>query len=100
MSASPIDIHPNWFRGTRPPPPERPTFGAFVRRLRAERAASQEAFAEAVGLERRTIAAIERGERGATLATCIGIAEGLELSPEDRLRLIQVAGYEIDVEGK
>jgi transcriptional regulator with XRE-family HTH domain len=57
------------------------TVGRGVRRIRAERAMSQEAFAEALGVHRTYLGAIERGERNLTLRTVEGIAERLGVEP-------------------
>ena len=94
MSTTPtLNIHPGWLRPRVAVRPEPVPFPVLVRALRMTRELSQEAFAEIVGLERRTIAAIERSERAPTLPTCIAIATGLRLSTTDRVRLIESAGY-------
>jgi transcriptional regulator with XRE-family HTH domain len=54
--------------------------GALVQRLRMERGFSQEAFAQACGLERAHVGKIERGEVNVTVATTLKLVEGLGLS--------------------
>ena len=57
----------------------RVAFGITVRRLRAERGYSQESFAEACGLHRTYIGAIERGERNVSIDNIEGIATALDV---------------------
>ena len=52
-------------------------FGATVRRLRLERAYSQERFGEVAGLHRTYIGMVERGETNVTLATAYKLASAL-----------------------
>jgi transcriptional regulator with XRE-family HTH domain len=55
-------------------------FGALVRRLRLERGFSQEAYAQACGLERPHVGKIERGEINVTVATTLKLVHGLGLT--------------------
>jgi transcriptional regulator with XRE-family HTH domain len=55
-------------------------FGARVRALRKELGLSQEAFADACGLDRTYIGGIERGERNVALRNIERIAKGLRVS--------------------
>jgi transcriptional regulator with XRE-family HTH domain len=52
-------------------------FGALVRRMRLERAYSQERFGEVAGLHRTYVGMVERGETNVTLATAYRVARGL-----------------------
>jgi transcriptional regulator with XRE-family HTH domain len=54
--------------------------GALVQRLRMERGLSQEAYAQACGLERAHVGKIERGEVNVTVATTLKLVDGLGLS--------------------
>jgi transcriptional regulator with XRE-family HTH domain len=56
------------------------TFGNLVRRLRLERGFSQEAYAQACGLERPHVGKIERGEINVTVATTVKLVDGLGLT--------------------
>ena len=56
------------------------TFGTLVQRLRLERGFSQEAFAQACGLERAHVGKIERGEVNVTVATTLRLVKGLDLT--------------------
>jgi len=60
-----------------------------LRRLRQERALSQEQAAEKCGLHRTYIGAIERGERNVTLSTLQGISGAFRVDP---LRLLAEDG--------
>ena len=55
-------------------------FGKRVRSLRSERGYSQEAFADAVGLHRTYIGAIERGEQNVSIDNIARIAKALKVS--------------------
>jgi len=55
-------------------------FGTLVQRLRLERGFSQEAYAQACGLERAHAGKIERGEVNVTVATTLKLVDGLELT--------------------
>lgn len=58
-------------------------FGRRVRELRAGKGYSQEAFADACGLDRTYVGGIERGERNLALRNIERIAEALSLSISD-----------------
>jgi len=55
-------------------------FGALIRRLRLERAYSQEGLAEAAGLERAYVGMIERGEVNVSVRTAFRLAGALGLT--------------------
>ena len=61
-------------------------FGENVRRLRKNRYWSQEKLAEACGLHRTYIGAIERGERNVSLENIVEIARSLDVSPSALLK--------------
>ena len=54
-------------------------FGKQVRKLRLERGDSQEAFADACGLDRSYMSSIERGIRNASLLTIVQLAKTLKV---------------------
>lgn len=54
-------------------------FGALIRRLRLERAYSQEGLAEAAKLERAYVGMIERGEVNVSVRTALKLARALNL---------------------
>lgn len=58
----------------------RQKFGKAVRRLRTERGYSQESFADAIGVHRTFMGAVERGETNISLDNITRIAKGLKLS--------------------
>lgn len=55
-------------------------FGTLIRRLRLERAYSQEKLAEAAKLERAYVGMIERGEVNVSLRTAFKLARSLDLT--------------------
>ena len=57
--------------------------GREVRRLRVERGLSQEDLADASGLHRTYISAIERGLKNATLDSLERLAKALKAAPAD-----------------
>lgn len=61
-------------------------FGDRVRELRHEADVSQEAFAEASGLDRSYFGSIERGERNVALRNIERIAEALEISLSELMK--------------
>ncbi len=54
--------------------------GGLVQRLRLQKGLSQEAFAQACGLERAHVGKIERGEVNVTVATALSLVKGLDLT--------------------
>ena len=59
--------------------------GEQVRRVRAERGLSQEALADALGVHRTYLGAVERGERNLTLRTVERLADRLDVPVRDLL---------------
>lgn len=59
--------------------------GNTIRQKRAELGYSQEGFAEAVGLHRTYIGAIERGERNVSFINLVKIALALDEAPSQLL---------------
>jgi transcriptional regulator with XRE-family HTH domain len=55
-------------------------FGQVLQELRAERGLTQEALALDAGTERSHISALERAEKGPTLATILSLAQALGVS--------------------
>ncbi|TWS20211.1 helix-turn-helix transcriptional regulator [Tsukamurella asaccharolytica] len=62
------------------------TLGRNLRAYRAERALSQEAFADVLGVHRTYMGGLERGERNLTLRSVEKIADTLQLDPLVLLR--------------
>ena len=60
--------------------------GAAIRAARLERKLSQEALADAAGIDRSHMGKIERGERNVTLLNLLRIAAALNGSAADLLR--------------
>ena len=58
-------------------------FGLRLRTLRKARGLSQEAFADAAGLDRSYVGGVERGERNVSLLNIKKFAEALEISVEE-----------------
>ena len=58
-------------------------FGEVLRELRVERGLTQEALALDVGTERSHISALERAEKGPSLATILRLAQALRISAGD-----------------
>jgi len=54
-------------------------WGAAFRELRIERGLSQERLAQLANLDRTYVSGIERGERNATLASIVKLADALDL---------------------
>jgi len=54
--------------------------GVLVRQLRLSRGLSQEAFAEACGIERAYMSSIERGRVNVSVRTAFRLARGLDLT--------------------
>ena len=68
-------------------------FGEVLQELRLQQALTQDQLAERAGTERSHISALERAEKGPTLATILSLAEALQIPVgqlmglvEDRLR--------------
>ncbi len=59
--------------------------GKTIRLLRSAKGYSQEAFAEACGMDRTYIGGVERGERNLGLKNLLRIAQTLSVSPADLL---------------
>lgn len=62
------------------------SLGAAVRAVRHERGLSQEALADAAGIDRSHMGKIERGERNVTILNIARIATALDALPSDILR--------------
>jgi len=60
--------------------------GEAIRRARADRGYSQEAFADACGLDRSHVGRIERGERNVTFLNIVRMATAMHLKPSDILK--------------
>lgn len=56
-------------------------FGEELRRLREASGLTQEALAQAAGLSRRTLVALEAGQANPTLLKLLGLARALHVSP-------------------
>src|SRR5690348_12233036 len=70
----------------------RPSFAALLREYRRARGLTQEGLAEAAGLSRDAINALERGIRRAPRHdTLVALARALKLSSEERERLLAAA---------
>lgn len=63
-----------------PVSPAHRAFGQAIRELRQERGISQEGLANACGIDRSYMGAVERGERNASLKNILRIADGLGVS--------------------
>jgi transcriptional regulator with XRE-family HTH domain len=61
------------------------TLAANIKRLRAEKGLSQEALAEAAGLHRTYVGAIERAERNLTLGSLASFSRALGTSTPELL---------------
>ena len=71
---------------------EAPSFAEQLRRLREQRALTQEELAEAAGLTARAIGALERGERQSPYPhTVRALAAALGLSPTEQQTLLRLA---------
>jgi transcriptional regulator with XRE-family HTH domain len=64
----------------------RQIFAANLRRVRAERALSQEALADLAGIDRTYVSALERVRYSASLDTIEKLADVLEVEPHELLK--------------
>lgn len=64
-------------------------FGEVLRELRAEKRLTQEALAHEAGTERSHISALERAEKGPTLATILRLSRALEMPAGELIRLVE-----------
>lgn len=64
-------------------------FGARVRALRQAANLSQEELAEACGLHRTYVGAIERGERNISLLNIIALSRALRIKPSSLLEDVE-----------
>lgn len=55
-------------------------FGSRIRQLRKKRGLSQEALADAAGLDRTYVGSVERGERNISLVNITKLAKTLDVS--------------------
>jgi transcriptional regulator with XRE-family HTH domain len=63
-------------------------FGKVLRELRTERGLTQEALAFEASTERSHISALERAEKGPSLATIFRLAAALDLAPGELINLV------------
>lgn len=75
-------------------------FGTLVQRLRLHRGLSQEAFAQACGLERAHVGKIERGEVNVTVATTLRLVRGLDLTLVDFFSELEKELSDVDEEDR
>ena len=64
-------------------------FGMVLRELRLERELTQDQLADLADTERSHISAIERAEKGPTLATILSLARALGMSASDLLARVE-----------
>ena len=69
-------------------------FGTAVRTQRQILGMSQEKLAEASGLHRTYIGAIERGERNISLLNILKLAQALSVTPSDLLSIFTTLDHE------
>lgn len=76
-------------------PPSRPTpLAIAIRGFRLARGVSQSELQRRIGVSwKGYLSRIERGQRGAPLAVLGRIADALDLSPQERIKLIEAAGF-------
>jgi transcriptional regulator with XRE-family HTH domain len=73
---------------------ERPDLGRLLSTLRLRRNISQGALARTAGVDHSYISRLESGERSAPpLRTLAKLADALNLSPEERIALIEAGGF-------
>ncbi len=68
------------------------SFGILLKKLRTDRKISQEALAEAAGVERNYIYYLERGDSAPTLIVLVGLAKGLGMKLSELAALIEEDG--------
>lgn len=64
-------------------------FGEVLQELRLQQALTQDQLAERAGTERSHISALERAEKGPTLATILGLAEALKIPAAQLMGLVE-----------
>jgi transcriptional regulator with XRE-family HTH domain len=64
-------------------------FGEVIQKLRADKGLTQEALALEAGTERSHISALERAEKGPTLATILRLARALDMPAGELVRLVE-----------
>ena len=64
-------------------------FGEVLQELRLRQALTQDQLAELAGTERSHISALERAEKGPTLATILGLAEALKIPAGQLMGLVE-----------
>lgn len=64
-------------------------FGDTVRTKRKALGYSQEAFADAVGIDRSYMGGVERGERNVALLNILRIISALEMQPSEFFRVME-----------
>ena len=96
------DVQPRWggrgrptgaLFGTGEPAPT--GLGPLIRSLRESRGVNYRALGKRVGVDPTAIWRIEHGQRGTSLPTLARIADVLALTPAERVRLIEAAGFAI-----
>lgn len=65
------------------------TFGEIVRELRLQRELTQDQLAELAGTERSHISALERAEKGPTLATILSLANALGIPAGELIGIVE-----------
>ena len=64
-------------------------FGEVLQQLRLQREFTQDKLAELAGTERSHISALERAEKGPTLATILSLATALDIPAGDLITLVE-----------
>lgn len=64
-------------------------FGEVLQELRLQQALTQDQLAERAGTERSHISALERAEKGPSLATIFILADALEIPAADLISLVE-----------
>jgi transcriptional regulator with XRE-family HTH domain len=64
-------------------------FGQVLRDLRTQQGLTQEALAHEAGTERSHISALERAEKGPTLATILSLAHALGISAGEFVAMVE-----------